>query len=172
MGAIVSWEYIDQFGTDRLHALVDVDMEPSPLKREDYEYGSYDIEGLRETLINIQTNPLDLIDQEIEELLNEPPSQELRNMMFDEKSRSPPSIQGAMLLELMRDYRDVLPVIDVPTLVWAGADEKWRSIASVEYATEFIPDARFELFEESGHCLTVEEPDRFNQVVSDFIVSL
>lgn len=172
MGAIVSWEYIDQFGTDRLHALVDVDMEPSPLKRENYEYGSYDVEGLRETLVSIQTNPLDLIDQAIEALLKDPPSRELRNMMFDEESRSPPSIQAAMLLELMRDYRDVLPTIDVPTLVCAGADEKWRSVASVEYAAELIPDARFELFEDSGHCLTVEEPDRFNQVVSDFIASL
>ena len=27
MGAIVSWEYVDQFGTDRIRALVDVDME-------------------------------------------------------------------------------------------------------------------------------------------------
>jgi pimeloyl-ACP methyl ester carboxylesterase len=40
MGAIVSWEYIRQFGTDRVRAMVDVDMEPSPVKRDDYEYGS------------------------------------------------------------------------------------------------------------------------------------
>lgn len=93
-------------------------------------------------------------------------------MMFDEDSRTLPLIQGAMLLELLRDYRDVLPEIDVPTLVCAGADEKWRSVASVEYAAELVPDARFELFEDSGHCITVEEPDRFNQVVSDFVESL
>ena len=77
-----------------------------------------------------------------------------------------------MLLELMRDYRDVLPEINVPTLVCAGADEKWRSVASVEYAAELIPDARFELFEESGHCLTIEEPEKFNRLVTDFVTSL
>lgn len=172
MGAIVSWEYIDQFGTDRIRGLVDIDMEPSPLKRDDYEHGSYEIEGLREALVGIQTDPLDLIDRSIEQLLKEPPTRELRNMMFDEESRSPPLVQAAILLELMRDYRDVLPTIDVPTLVCAGADEKWRTVASVEYAAELIPNAQFERFENSGHCLTVEEPERFNQVLGEFLASL
>lgn len=172
MGAIVSWEYVDQFGTDRIRALVDVDMEPSPMQRDGYDYGSYTVEGLRDALVHTQTNPLDQLDQQIEALLKESPSRELRTMMFDESSRTPPPISGAMLLELMRDYRDVLPEVDVPTLVCAGADEKWRSVASVEYAAELIPDARFELFEESGHCLTIEEPEKFNRLVTDFVTSL
>lgn len=172
MGAIVSWEYVDQFGTDHIRALVDVDMEPSPLQRADYAYGSYTVEGLREALVRIQTNPLELLDERIDALLKEPPSRERRKMMFDETSRTRPPIAGAMLLELMRDYRDVLPRIDVPALVCAGADEKWRSVESVKHAAELLPNAQFELFEESGHCLTIEEPEKFNRVVSNFIASL
>jgi len=45
LGALVSWEYVDQFGTGRIRALVGVDMEPSPVKREGYDYGSYTVEG-------------------------------------------------------------------------------------------------------------------------------
>ena len=172
MGAIVSWEYVDQFGSDRICGLVDIDMEPSPLKRDGYDYGSYEIEGLEDALVGIQTNPLELLDQQIEALLKDSPSRELRTMMFDEGSRTPPPVAGAMLLELLRDYRDVLPEIDVPVLVCAGADEKWRSVPAVEYAAELIPNARFELFEESGHCLTVEEPEKFNEVLRDFVASL
>ncbi|WP_255171128.1 alpha/beta fold hydrolase [Natrononativus amylolyticus] len=172
MGALISWEYVDQFGTDRIRALVDVDMEPSPLQRAGYDYGSYTVEGLRDALVGIQTNPLERLDQQIEALLKDPPSRKRRTMMFDESSRTPPPISGAMLLELMREYRAVLPEIDVPTLVCAGTDEKWRSVASVEYAAELIPNARFKLFEESGHCLTIEEPEKFNRVVSDFVTSL
>lgn len=172
MGAVVSWEYVNRFGTDRVRALVDVDMEPSPLQREDYDYGTNDIEGLREALVSIQTDPLGLVEQSIEGMLKETPFRELRTMMFDEGTRTPPPTQGAMLLEFMRDYRDVLPEIDVPTLVCAGADEKWRSVESVEYTAELIPDTQFERFEDSGHCITVEEPDRFNRVVSDFVDSL
>jgi len=33
MEAVVSWEYIHRFGTDRIRALVDIDMEPSPVNR-------------------------------------------------------------------------------------------------------------------------------------------
>ena len=172
MGAIVTWEYVDQFGTDSLRALVDIDMEPSPFRREGYDHGTYSIEGFRDALVGIQTRPLARLEEQIEALLKDPPSRELRTMMFDESSRTPPPIVGAMLLELMHDYRDVLPEIDVPTLVCAGADEKWRSVVSVEYAAELIPDAEFELFEESGHCLTIEEPERFNQVISEFVDSL
>lgn len=172
LGACVSWEYVDQFGTERIRALVDVDMEPSPLQREVYDHGTYTVEGLADALVGIQTDPTSLIEQNIEALLKEPPSRELQTMMFDEDSRTSPLVQGTMLLGLLRDYRDLLPEIDVPTLVCAGADEKWRSVASVKYAAELFPDSRFELFEDSGHCITVEELERFNQVVSDFIGSL
>lgn len=174
MGAIISWEYIHQFGTGRLRALVDIDMEPSPLKRPDYEHGTYGSEDLEEAIDMIQQDPIGLLDEQAEALLKDPPSRELRNLVLDEGSRTPPPIQGSLVaaLSFMRDYRNVLGEIDVPALVCAGADEKWRSVASVEYAAELIPDAKFELFQESGHCITVEEPDRFNRVLSGFVESL
>ncbi|WP_123534146.1 alpha/beta fold hydrolase [Halosimplex salinum] len=171
MGALVSWEYIHQFGTDRIRSIVDIDMEPSPIKRDDYEFGSYGRDDLAEAVDRIQTDPLDLLDEQATALLKESPSRELRNLVLDEGSRVPPAIQGTLLFGLLqlRDYRDVLPSIDVPALVCAGADEKWRSVESVEYAAELIPDSRFELFEDSGHCITVEEPEPFNRIVRDFI---
>lgn len=174
MGALVSWEYVHQFGTDRIRGIVDIDMEPSPMKRDDYDYGSYRRDELEETVTRIQTNPLDLLDEQAMALLKEEPSRELRNLILDEGSRTPPAIQATLVFGLLslRDYRNVLPTIDVPALVCAGADEKWRSVASVEAVAELIPDAQFELFENSGHCPTVEEPERFNQVLSDFVESL
>lgn len=174
MGAIVSWEYVHQFGTDRLRAMVDIDMEPSPMKRADYEYGTYGPEELEEAIEAIQTDPVGLLDQQAETLLKDPPTRALRNIILDEGSRTPPPIQGSLVcgLTFIRDYREVLRGLDVPVLVCAGADEKWRSVASVEFAAELIPNSRFELFEESGHGITLEEPERFNQVVSDFVESL
>jgi pimeloyl-ACP methyl ester carboxylesterase len=41
----------------------------------------------------------------------------------------------------------------------------------VRYAAELVPDAQFELFERSGHCITVEEPERFNHVLIEFLDS-
>ena len=172
LGAIVSWEYVDRFGTERLRALVDVDMEPSPMQRDDNEYGSYTVDGLADLHRRIQSDPAEVIERTIDLLLKDASSRELRTMMFDEMSRTPPSIKSAMLLELLCDYRAVLSAIDVPTLVCAGADEKWRSVPAVEYAAELVPDSRFEVFEESGHCPTIEQPELFNRVVSNFVESV
>lgn len=72
----------------------------------------------------------------------------------------------------MHDYREVLSTVDIPMLVCAGADETWRTVAVVERTAKLVPDSRFELFEESGHDLTVEEPDQFNRVVSEFVESV
>jgi len=146
----------------------------SPLKREGYDYGSYELDAFEKAVRQIQTSPIELLDQQAKAMLSEPPRRELRNLILDEGSRSPAPIQGALLCGLLylRDYRDVLAEIDVPTLVCAGADEKWRSVASVRSVAELVTNAQFELFENSGHCLTVEEPERFNRVVGNFIDSL
>lgn len=173
MGALVSWEYVDRFGTDRIRALVDVDMEPAPFQWEDYDHGSNDLDGLRDTLSAVQTDHLAFVDRITEALLKDLPSAETRTLILDEGARTPPPIKSAILFNtLVVDYRDVLPDVDVPTLVCAGADEKWRSVASVEYAAELVPDARFERFEGSGHCPTIEQPDRFNRVVREFVESV
>lgn len=172
MGAGVTWEYVDQFGTERVRALVNVDAEPSPFQREDYEFGRMGLERLSNTFVDIQTDHLSLIERENELLLKDPPPRELETMMFDEASRTPPPIKSAIYADILRKPPDVFPDIDVPMLVCAGADEKWRSVESVEHVAELVPDSRFELFEESGHCITIEEPDRFNQILSDFADSL
>lgn len=93
-------------------------------------------------------------------------------MMVDEMSRCPPAVHGTLMASLIRDYRGVLAEIDLPTLICVGEDDKWRSAGSVEYTAEFVRDVRIERFPESGHCLTVEEPERFNRVVSEFAESI
>ncbi|WP_315910394.1 alpha/beta fold hydrolase [Halapricum hydrolyticum] len=144
------------------------------MKREDYEYGSYGSEDLEEVSRPVQTSPLELLERQAEGMLKEPPSRELRNLILDEGSRSPASIQGAALFGLLflRDYRNVLSEIDVPTLVCAGADETWHSGESVKYVAELVSNAQFEIFENSGHCPMLEEPERFNRVLGNFIDGL
>lgn len=171
LGALVSWSYVEQFGTDRVRALVNVDMEPSPGQWDGG--GRYDADRLRDAHVAIQTNHWEFVERAQQNLLKDAPSAEVRTTMFDEATRCPPAVKSAIILDATtRAYRDVLAEVDVPTLVCAGADEKWRSVSAVEAAADAAPDARFELFEESGHCLTLEEPDRFNRVLRDFVASL
>lgn len=172
LGALVSWEYVEQFGTDRLAGLVDVDMEAAP-GFDDGDGATYDSERLQSIHAAIQTDHLGFIETAFDDLFATPPPPDVRTKLFDEESRCPPLVMSAIALAATaRDYRPVLPTVDVPMLVCAGADETWRRVAVVERVAALVPDSRFELFEESGHCLTVEEPDRFTAVVREFARSL
>jgi pimeloyl-ACP methyl ester carboxylesterase len=173
MGALVSWEYVKQYGNHRLKALVDVDMEVTRFKWEDYEYGTSDLDNLRDTLMAFQTDHIELIQEITEPLLMHPPSPSTRKLIMDELSRTPPPIKCAILFDCtFRDYREMLSKLDIPILVMAGADDKWRPIVNVKNVLKYAPHARFELFEESGHILSIEEPEKFNNVLKDFIKSL
>lgn len=173
MGALVSWDLVDQFGTGRIRGLVDVDMEASRFRWSDYEHGLTDLDGLRETLALAQRDRSSLIERVTEQVLRRPPTGEERTVWFDELSRTPAPIKSAILFDaLTRDYRETLPNVDVPTLVCAGADEKRGTVAAVRNVASLVPDARFELFEDSGHCPQIEESERFNRVLRRFVESL
>ncbi len=173
MGALVSWEYLDRFGVDRVRALVDVDMSASAFAWDGYDHGNNDLGRLTETLELAQMDHETLIEGLIGASFADPPSPETRALVFDELSRTPPSIKSAILFDYtVRDYRDVLPGIDLPTLVCAGRNEKWRTVAAVRDVADRLPNAEFELFEASGHCITLEEPERFNRRIESFVESL
>ena len=173
MGAFVSWDYVEQFTTDGVRGLVDIDMEASRFQWADYEHGLTDLRGIMDTMELVQRDYTGVIERVTEQVFKHPPTDALRSLQFDELSRIPPTTKSAILFDaLTRDYREVLPDIDVPTLVCAGADEKRGTVEAVRQVTDYLPDADFELFEESGHCPTLEEPDRFNRTLRRFVDSL
>ncbi|WP_049942009.1 alpha/beta fold hydrolase [Haloterrigena turkmenica] len=174
LGALVSWEYVDQFGTERIRGLVDVDMEASRFQWDDYEHGLTDLEGIKDTLALVQGDRTSIIERMTEQVFKDP-SAETKTLQFDEISRTPASIGTVILIDAVtRDYRRVLPEIDVPMLVCAGAEEETTrgTVASVRNVVDFVPDAQFELFEDSGHGPCFEEPERFNWVMSRFVDSI
>ena len=172
MGAFVSWDYVAQFGTDRVRGLVDVDIEATRYRWQDYDFGLVRLEELRALLELTQSDQAGLIDRFAEQVFADPTA-ETRSLQYDEISRVPSPIKSAILFDThTRDYRAVLPGIDVPMLVCAGVAETRGSVEAVRHVADLVPDARVERFEESGHCPPYEEPERFNRVLSDFVSAL
>ena len=75
----------------------------------------------------------------------------------------------------MRQLRDGVVVQDrltelrMPTLlIWGGHDHIFPA-SHAQVAVGRIPNGRLEVFDDSGHTPQMEEPERFNRVVLDFL---
>ncbi|MEJ2555691.1 MAG: alpha/beta hydrolase [Anaerolineae bacterium] len=67
------------------------------------------------------------------------------------------------------DLRSRLKDIIVPTLVIVGRHDFITNVAMAEEMVKHIPNARLEIFEDSGHFALVEEPEKFYRVVRQFV---
>lgn len=67
------------------------------------------------------------------------------------------------------DIRDRLPSITCPTLVTVGRDDWITPVAAAEEIARLIPNSRLVVFENSGHSPQLEEPERFQRVVREFL---
>jgi len=69
------------------------------------------------------------------------------------------------------DLRPHLKKITVPTLVIVGRHDFITNVAMAEELVKHIPNARLEVFEDSGHFALVEEPEKFYRVIKEFVES-
>lgn len=170
MGALVGWEYVDRFGTDRLDRFVVVEQQPADLERDDFEHGVFDLAELIDLMELAQTDHHALADVFIDGMIHGEPEPTHERLMFDEISRVPPAIKSAILFDQsVRDYRDVLGAVDVPTLVCVGEDDALVDPAGVAYVADHTPDATVERFAASSHCPFLEEPKAFTDALVAFV---
>jgi 4,5:9,10-diseco-3-hydroxy-5,9,17-trioxoandrosta-1(10),2-diene-4-oate hydrolase len=79
------------------------------------------------------------------------------------------SIAGMRQLQDGVSVEDRLPELRMPTLlIWGGHDHIFPA-RHAQAAKERIPNARLEIFGDSGHTPQMEEPERFNRLVLDFL---
>ena len=69
------------------------------------------------------------------------------------------------------DLRPLLKKITIPTLVIVGRHDFITNVAMAEEIGKQIPNARLEIFENSGHYAFVEEPEKFYRVIKEFVES-
>jgi non-heme chloroperoxidase len=180
MGSSVIWSYWDLFAGQRLRKLIFVDEAPVVTSNpawSDTERQSagclFDSEGLLQ-ICNA------LVGRD-----GESATRQLFNGTFTkampeaEKSRiiesflKLPRRQSASLLynHCLQDWRDVIPRINLPTLIVGGRVSIFPR-QSQEWIHGQISGSRLEIFEEEeggNHFMFVENPEKFNRIVSEFI---
>jgi pimeloyl-ACP methyl ester carboxylesterase len=170
MGAFVVFDYVKQFGTGAIRGVVVVDESATDFKWDGYPHGFVDLETLHSFMTDIQNDRMEFLRHLVEAMFHEPPAEADRDWMVAECARLPIGSLSAILFDQsVQDYREVVPKIDLPTLICWGRHDALLPVSGAANLHEFIPQAQVELFEDSGHCPFLEETDRFNDVLGAFL---
>jgi non-heme chloroperoxidase len=171
MGNLVVWDYLSQFEREsRISALICISQGPSDLNAGDWELGFTDRPGLRDLLRMTQDDYRGVCAYVATIMTKDLPSAEDQQWMIDEQMKASPNTATCILADqTQRDYRAVLPGLNLPVLAVWGRDEKCLPIAAGEWLATTMPNVQLEIFEDSGHMPMWEEPERFNGLITRWI---
>jgi len=94
--------------------------------------------------------------------------------LFTMIANAPPAGAAAALRgrALRKDYLSTLRGVRVPALIVAGTEDQYSSVEKARQMQEAIPGARLEVFEGVGHLPNLEDADRFNAVLHEFLAGV
>jgi pimeloyl-ACP methyl ester carboxylesterase len=91
----------------------------------------------------------------------------VRRMIEANSSRGIAAAQRGMAER--RDSTYILAGIDFPTLIIVGAEDTLTPVSEAESLRDGIRGARLEVIDGAGHLSNLEQPEKFNSVLIDFI---
>jgi non-heme chloroperoxidase len=169
---IVSWSmavvetiaYVDQFGTSDFAGLILVDNDAGGRAPADADQDF----GLLKGVLEDRQKSLDGF---IRNLNFKKPHPEEYITRLEKASLLVPTNSAVALLVgyFVADFRPVLPKIDKPVVVCAAKSGYMGTIVAMQ---KNIPNSKLEIFEGAGHALFVDDPDKFNALVEDFLLNL
>lgn len=117
--------------------------------------------------------PGELVSRWLPELLSEGASPELAHELASIMSDFHPVGLRLMARAMAEaDLRDVLPRIQVPTLLLWGEDDQRSPLRIAEHLRDAIPGAKLALIPGAGHDSNMEQPARFSAEVREFCRSV
>jgi non-heme chloroperoxidase len=156
--------YVDQFGTSALAGIVLVDGVAALDLTPEY------IKGSIEFLKGMQANRAQMTDGFVRSMFRKPQAEEYLQKLIKGSLATPTDSAVAIgLATFTSDSRPAIAKINKPTLI-VGATKDL--VPQFQEMQKSIPGARFELFEDAGHALFVDDADKFNNLLDEFLSSL
>jgi len=105
-------------------------------------------------------------------IISKPPGNGAIEGLVSTGMKTPADVGVAMLVADMFGVNRTaaLKKIECPTLIIASA--KSDELAREQTAANQIPYARFEKIEDAAHAVFIDQPDRFDELVTDFVAKL
>jgi pimeloyl-ACP methyl ester carboxylesterase len=173
MGAFVAWDFIRQFGTSLLGATIVTDEAASDFKWDGFPHGFVDLPTLHALMTAVQEDRLAFLQDLVPQMFHHEQPPEDIAWMVAESAKLPTGATAAILFDqCVQDYREVLPQIDVPTLVCWGRYDALVPVSGATHLHESIPGSQLVIFEDSGHCPFIEESESFNRTVTQFLTDV
>ncbi len=180
MGCSVIWCYWDLFGSDRITRLILVDQPSFLTSNSTWDPKELESSGAifdGEAVVNT-VNALAGPDGEattigfIGNMVTKSMSEEEKAWIIERNMKLPRQHAATLLYNhCTQDWRDVIPRINIPTLVIGGkvSPVPWKSQVWIH---EQIPDSKLVLFEENEggqHFMFIEGAEKFNGAVLEFL---
>jgi non-heme chloroperoxidase len=164
MAVVETMAYVDQFGTGDLAGLILVDNDAGGRGTGDADQDF----GILKGVLEDRQKALDGFMRNLN--LKKPHPEEYINRLEKASLQVPTNSAVALLVGYyVADYRPLLPKIDKPAVVCAANSGYMGTIVAMQ---KNIPNSKLEVFEGDGHALFVDDPDKFNALVEDFLLSL
>jgi len=164
MGVADIASYVDQFGTSSLAGIVFVDgtAGSDPTARSQ--------EGLSAFVADMRANRNKATSDFVRSMFRKPQTDEYLTKLTSASLQTPTDAAiEAMNTFWTTDNRAALARIDKPTLI-VGAQSP--SVPRYQEMHKRITGSRIEIFEGVGHALFVDDADRFNGLLEDFLFDL
>ncbi len=155
-----SLTFVDMFGTSQLKGLVLVDLglyTPASKEANDSRYLQFH---------TFQSDRVRYSETFVHGMYHKPHSEEYLKSVVAASLKTPTATGIALIGELAtrNDQREVLPKLNIPVLAAMTSANR----VAAEMITANVPGAQAEVFEDAGHCLFVDDADRFNTLVDTF----
>jgi len=156
--------YAQEHGTRDVRALVLVDwdiIESAP-------------EYFTSRFISLQVNRENWTREFIKEIFHSPPSEEYVEAITQAALSVPTNASAIMIANIIlmgpNDLSSIVDALDRPALfVYSSLD--W-AVEAAEEVRQHWPKAEVEIIKETSHALFMDQPERFNQVLEEFITTL
>ena len=153
--------FVDRFGTGKLNGLVLIDFNiytPSTQEDRDARFAMFH---------DIQADRKHFADTFVRGMYHKPHPKQYLDSIVAASLKTPSNSAVALLAErgVKTDLRFVLPKLNIPVLAMMTSSNR----SAAELITASVPGSQGEVFEDAGHCLFVDDTDRFNMLLEIFV---
>lgn len=179
MGAMIGWDLLLRHPNLDIKGLVTIDMVPRLLSEPGWQHGLRSGSGIHVFDPHVEAmnrNWPEFAAQFVQTMFSSMPSARIRELIDSScevaLSNDPGSLAQIWMRMAEQDFRENLPGITIPALVVAGLHSQLYRVTGSEWVTSQIPRSRLIKFSRSGHAPHMEEPERFNRMLSEFVDSI